>query len=62
MYEQAGFVKTGSNPKSVFVNGVYIAGHYYYKELEKLSNSKLINDDGISDKLLKLDQMLTDID
>ena len=35
LYEQAGFVKTGSNPKSVFVNGKYIAGHYYYKELEK---------------------------
>jgi len=34
----------------------------YASKLEKLSNSKLINDDGISDKLLKLDQMLTDID
>ena len=35
LYEQAGFIKTGSNPKSVFVNGKYIAGHYYYKELKK---------------------------
>ena len=35
LYEQAGFIKTGSNPKSVFVNGEYIAGHYYYKELKK---------------------------
>jgi hypothetical protein len=34
----------------------------YASKLEKLNNSKLINDDGISDKLLKLDQMLTDID
>ena len=35
LYEQAGFIKSGTNPKSVFVNGEYIAGHYYYKELEK---------------------------
>ena len=34
----------------------------YASKIEKLNNSKLINDDGISDKLLKLDQMLTDID
>ncbi len=34
----------------------------YASKLEKLNDSKLINDDGISDKLLKLDQMLTDID
>jgi|TARA_B110000881_G_scaffold105639_1_gene92754 rubrerythrin len=34
----------------------------YASKLEKLNNSKLINDDGISDKLLKLDQILTDID
>jgi|TARA_B110000483_G_scaffold20360_1_gene22697 rubrerythrin len=34
----------------------------YASKFEKLNNSKLINDDGISDKLLKLDQMLTDID
>ena len=35
LYEQAGFIKFGTNPKSVFVNGNYIAGHYYYKELDK---------------------------
>ena len=35
LYEQAGFVRCGTNPKSVFVNGEYISGHYYYKELEK---------------------------
>jgi|TARA_B110000238_G_scaffold45431_1_gene49163 rubrerythrin len=34
----------------------------YASKFEKLNNSKLINDDGISDKLLKLDQILTDID
>ena len=34
----------------------------YASKLEKLNNSKLINDDGISDKILKLDQILTDID
>jgi len=33
----------------------------YASKLEKLNNNKLINDDGISDKLIKLDQMLTDI-
>ena len=35
LYEQAGFIKSGTNPKSAYVNGKYIAGHYYYKELEK---------------------------
>ena len=35
LYEQAGFIKCGSNPKSAFVNGNYIAGHFYYKELNK---------------------------
>ncbi len=34
LYEQAGFIKSGTNPRSVYVNGQYIAGHYYYKELE----------------------------
>ena len=34
----------------------------YASKLEKLSNNKFINDDGISDKLIKLDQMLSDID
>ena len=33
LYEQAGFIKCGTNPKSAYVNGNYIAGHYYYKEL-----------------------------
>ena len=33
----------------------------YASKLEKLNNSKLINDDGISDKLIKLDQLLSDI-
>ena len=35
LYEQAGFIKCGTNPKSAYVNGNYIAGHYYYKELDK---------------------------
>ena len=35
LYEQAGFIKSGTNPKSAYVNGKYIVGHYYYKELEK---------------------------
>ena len=34
LYEQAGFIKSGTNPKSAFVNGKYIAGYYYYKDLE----------------------------
>ena len=33
LYEQAGFIKFGMNPKAVLVNGEYIAGYYYYKEL-----------------------------
>ena len=33
LYEQAGFIKSGVNPKSVFINGKYITGFYYYKEL-----------------------------
>ena len=33
LYEQAGFIKSGVNPKAVFINDRYIAGYYYYKEL-----------------------------
>ena len=33
LYEQAGFIKSGVNPKAVFINGKFIAGYYYYKEL-----------------------------
>jgi len=33
LYEQAGFIKSGINPKSAYVNGEYITGYYYYKEL-----------------------------
>ena len=33
LYELAGFIKSGVNPKAVFINGKYIAGYYYYKEL-----------------------------
>lgn len=33
LYDQAGFIKFGTNPKSAFVNGKYITGYYYYKEL-----------------------------
>ena len=33
LYEQAGFIKSGVNPKAVFIDGKYIAGYYYYKEL-----------------------------
>ena len=34
LYEQAGYIRTGINPKSVFIDGKYIAGYYYYKELK----------------------------
>mgnify|MGYP006173457323 CR=1 FL=1 len=34
----------------------------YASKLEKLNNNKFINDDGISDKLSKLDELLSDID
>ena len=37
LYEQAGYVRFGINPRSVFLDGKYIAGYYYYKEL---SNKK----------------------
>ncbi len=33
IYEQAGFIKCGMNPKSAYVNKKYISGIYYYKEL-----------------------------
>ena len=33
----------------------------YATKLEKLNSNKVINDDGISDKLIKLDQLLSDI-
>ena len=33
LYEQAGYIKSGVNPKAVFINKKYIAGYYYYKEL-----------------------------
>ena len=33
LYEQAGFVRSGINPKSVYIDGKYIAGYHYYKEL-----------------------------
>ena len=33
LYEQAGFIRTGVNPKSVLIDGKYISGYYYYKEL-----------------------------
>jgi ribosomal protein S18 acetylase RimI-like enzyme len=33
LYEQAGFIKFGMNPKAALVNGKYIAGLHYYKEL-----------------------------
>ena len=34
LYEQAGYIRSGTNPKSVYIAGKYIAGYYYYKELE----------------------------
>ena len=33
IYEQAGFLKCGVNPKSAFVNNRFISGYYYYKEI-----------------------------
>ena len=33
LYEQAGFIKFGMNPKAALVNDKYIAGYHYYKEL-----------------------------
>ena len=33
IYEQAGFIKCGENPRSAYVNNKYISGFYYYKEI-----------------------------
>ena len=33
LYEQAGFIKFGMNPKAALVNDKYIAGYHYYREL-----------------------------
>ena len=33
IYEQAGFVQCGVNPKSAYVNNKFISGYYYYKEI-----------------------------
>ena len=33
-YEAAGFVRFGSHPKYAMVNGEYVDGYYYYKEIE----------------------------
>ena len=33
IYEQSGFVKCGTNPKSAYVEGRYISGFYYFKGL-----------------------------
>ena len=32
-YESAGYVKFGENPKYAKVDGVYVPGYYYYKEI-----------------------------
>ncbi len=33
IYEQAGFIKCGENPKSAFVDNKYISGYHYFKEI-----------------------------
>ena len=35
IYNQAGFKKSGENPKSVLINDKYYSGYYFYKELIK---------------------------
>ena len=35
IYKQAGFKKSGVNPKSVLINNKYFAGYYFYKDLNK---------------------------
>ncbi len=37
LYESLGFVRWGSNPKYARVDGKFIAGHYYYKDLTAAS-------------------------
>ena len=33
VYEQAGFIRIGSHPHYAFVEGAWLTGHYYYKDL-----------------------------
>ena len=33
-YESAGYTKFGTNPKYALVDGVYVSGNYYYKEIK----------------------------
>ena len=33
IYKQAGFNKSGENPKSVLIGDKYYAGYYFYKDL-----------------------------
>ena len=34
LYEQAGYIKYGVNPKSVYIEGKFLTGYYYFKELK----------------------------
>ena len=33
IYHQAGFKKSGENPKSVLIKNKYYSGYYFYKDL-----------------------------
>ena len=35
IYNQAGFKKSGENPKSVLIGNKYYSGYYFYKDLLK---------------------------
>ena len=35
IYHQAGFKKSGENPKSVLIGNKYYSGYYFYKDLIK---------------------------
>ena len=35
IYNQAGFKKSGENPKSVLIKNKYYSGYYFYKDLIK---------------------------
>ena len=35
IYNQAGFMKSGENPKSVLIDDKYYSGYYFYKDLNQ---------------------------
>ena len=41
IYNQAGFKKSGENPKSVLIKNKYYSGYYFYKDLNKMTRFQI---------------------